>query len=362
MKICCMIASLRMGGAERQLAGLAAMLRSSGEDAEVLTYRAGDFYSKELAGAGVPHVRISAEGGDRAIVRRIAEHLKSSGCEVLISFLAGTNIKACMVKRLCPEIRLVVSERNTNQSLLPHDNFRFLLYRRADAVVCNSYSQSAFVRRCAPALRDMVSTIPNFVDTDRFSPVERSGRGKPLHVVTTARLDRRKNAVGLIKAVAAADCPGLRFDWYGAGEEDRYAGRCKALIRKLGIEDRFAIHLAMSNTESIYAEADAFCLPSFYEGTPNSLAEALSCGLPAMCSHVCDNSLYVQQGVNGFLFDPRSTGSIADALRSLEALAPEQLETFGRKSRANADEMLSKKVFIERYLTLLRGLDGGQND
>ena len=41
---------------------------------------------------------------------------------------------------------------------------------------------------------------------------------------------------------------------------------------------------------------------------------------------------------------------------------PEQLEAFGRKSRANADEMLSKKVFLERYLTLLRGLDGGQND
>ena len=361
MKICCMIASLRMGGAERQLVGLAVMLRRAGEDAEVLTYRDGDFYEKELTGAGVPHVRIAPEGGDKAIVRRIAEHLRQSGCEVLISFLAGTNIKACMVRKLCPDIRLVVSERNTNLCLLPHDIFRFLMYRRADAVVCNSYAQSEFMRRHARYLGEKLGTIPNYVDTERFPFGGRDGRERPLRVVTTARLDKRKNAIGLIRAAALAGCTGLRFDWYGAGSEDRYARLCKALIARLGIEDRFAIHPSVSNAEQVYSGADAFCLPSFYEGTPNSLAEALASGLPALCSDVSDNPRYVRQGVNGFLFNPRSTQSIAEALRSLDALTPEQLESFGRESRSNAEEMLSQKVFIGKYLSLLRGLGGGQN-
>ena len=48
MKICCIIASLRLGGAERQLAGLAAMLRRAGHDVEVITYRDGDFYASVL--------------------------------------------------------------------------------------------------------------------------------------------------------------------------------------------------------------------------------------------------------------------------------------------------------------------------
>ena len=356
MKICCLIASLRMGGAERQLAGLAAMLRSAGEDAEVLTYRVGGFYEKELADAGVPHISIPSDGGDRAIVRRIAAHLKDSGCDVLVSFLAGTNIKACMVKRLCPNVKLIVSERNVNLRLLPHDIYRFLLYRRADAIVCNSYAQAEFMRRHAPALCGKLSSIPNFVDTVRFSPAGEREYNAPLRVVTTARLDSRKNALGLIRAAAAAGCDNLRFDWYGAEAEDRYARRCKALIAQLGLEDRFGIHPSVSDAERIYAEADAFCLPSFYEGTPNSLAEALASGLPALCSRVSDNSMYVQEGTNGFLFNPNSVESMAEALRALAALTPAQLDAFGRESRRRAEEKLSKKVFIERYMALLKGL------
>lgn len=356
-----MIASLRMGGAERQLAGLAAMLRKAGEDAEVLTYRDGDFYGQVLADAGVPHVRIAPQGGDIAIVRRIAGHLKSSGCDVLVSFLAGTNIKACMVKRLCPGIRLVVSERNTNRRFLPHDAFRFMMYRRADSVVCNSFSQSGFVRRHAPAIASRVCTIPNFVDTVHFAPSKRQVHGNPLHIVTTARLDKRKNASGLIRAVAMSGCSGLRFDWYGAAEDDSYSRKCAALVKRLGIDDRFTIHPAVSDSQRVYAEADAFCLPSFYEGTPNSLAEALSCGLPALCSNVSDNSLYVQHGVNGFLFDPASPRSIAEAIQKLAALSPGEAEAFGKKSRARVEELLSEKVFADRYLSLLKGLEGGQS-
>lgn len=360
MKICCMIASLRMGGAERQLAGLAAQLRAAGEEAEVLTYRDGDFYAAELAEAGVPHTRIASDGGDPAIVERIASHLKDSGCELLISFLAGTNIKACMVKKLRPGLKLIVSERNTNRSLLPHDIFRFMMYRQADAVVCNSYAQTEFLSRHARYLREKLSTIPNFTDIQRFAPADRSGHGTPLRVVTTARLDSRKNALGLIRAVSESGCTDLRVDWYGTATDERYTRRCRELIGRLGIDGRFAIHPAVGDVERVYAEADAFCLPSFYEGTPNSLAEALASGLPALCTSVSDNSRYVIPGANGFTFDAGNSAYIAMALRRLSELTPEQRRSFGAESRRIAEENFSKDIFIERYLTLIRGISGGK--
>ena len=361
MKITCLIASLRLGGAERQLVGLATLLRQSGEDVDVLTYREGDFYEGELSSTGIRHTRLDPSGGDFKIVKRIARHLRDNGTEVVISFLVGANIKACLAHIIYPGFKLVVSERNCNTTLLLHDIFRFTLYRmEASSVVCNSFAQTAFLSRHCPGLRLKLETISNFVDYENFSSVVLVPRtGGPVRVVTVARMSPRKNALGLIRAAADPSLRNLRFDWYGSASGNRYERCCRRLIARLGIEDRFAIHPASDNPAAIYAESDAFCLSSWYEGTPNSLAEALSSGLPAVCSEVSDNARYVIPGRNGFLFDPRDSRSIAKGLRKLASLTPAELEEAGRNSRSIAAENFPKDLFIKRYLELLRGIVGG---
>ena len=365
MKICCVIASLGMGGAERQLTGLAALLKDSGHDVEVVTYREGDFYAADLKKAGVEHKRLPSEGGTPAIVRRLIAHFKENGTDVVISFLVGANIKCCLAHMSYPRFKLIVSERNCNTSLLPHDLFRFSLFRmEADAVVCNSFAQTAFVSRHCPGLRLKLETIPNFVDSDKFAPSGKPrprGNGDPLEIVIVARLRPRKNAVRMIRAVADPSLDNLLVHWYGAKRGCRYAARCVKLVRKLGLEDRFIIHYACNETSSLYSGAGAFCLPSFYEGTPNSLAEALTGGLPAICSDVSDNARYVIPGRNGFLFNPHSRKSIVKALRKLLSLGEEGLAEYGRQSLAIAADNFTKELFIKRYIDLLRGLGGGQN-
>jgi len=357
-----MIASLRLGGAERQLSGLALMLHAQGHEVEVLTYREGDFYVKPLADAGVTLTVIPHPGNERMLVDEIAAHLRATRCEVLISYLVGTNLKACFIKQRCPGLKLVVSERNCNTDMWLYTTLRLKLYKMADAVVCNSFAQEALVRKRCPALAPKLRTIPNFVDIERFRPSGRTfcSDGK-IHVVTTARLYDRKNAIGLIRAVAAAGCDNLCFDWYGALSNDKYYGRCKNLISKFGLEDRIHIHPGCKNVEELYAKADAFCLPSFYEGTSNALAEALASGLPAVSSDVSDASRYVLPGQNGLLFDPKDIDDFAAALRTLSTTSPDELQRWGRNSRSMAEEKLSKDVFISRINELLGGLSGGKN-
>ena len=353
-----MIASLRLGGAERQLSGLAVLLRGQVHEVEVLTYRDGSFYENELTRAGVPYVFIKQRSGELTLVRDIASHLKQSGCQVLISFLAGTNIKACMVKALCPQLKLVVSERNCNTSLRLHDRLRFAQYRRhAWRVVCNSYAQTEFVRTHAPSLTGRLYTIPNFTDLQKFSPAPEEEKQGPFTVVTVARLDRRKNAIGLIKA--AALCPGIRFEWYGENPGSAYSARCRALIDSLELGDRFFIYPPSTSPEKIYRKGQLFCLPSFYEGTPNALAEALACGLPAAVSTVSDNALYVHQGQNGALFDPKDSRSIASAIQRLASLDKEALGKAGEESCKIARKAFGQEQFIQRYSELLSGPRGG---
>ncbi|MBR5906622.1 MAG: glycosyltransferase family 4 protein [Bacteroidales bacterium] len=357
-----MIASLRLGGAERQLSGLALMLHAQGHDVEVLTYREGSFYAKPLREAGVKLTVIPHPGNEKRLVEDISAHLRETGCQILISYLVGTNLKACFIKQRCPGLKLVVSERNCNTDKWLYTTLRLKLYKMADAVVCNSYAQEALVRKRCPALDSRLSTIPNFVDAERFSPSGHiPGADGRINVVTTARLYDRKNAIGLIKAVSEAGCDNLYFDWYGALSNDKYYGRCQKLIRKLGLQDRIHIHPGCENVEELYVKADAFCLPSFYEGTSNALAEALACGLPAICSDVSDNARYIFPGENGLLFDPCDTGDFAKALRKLSATSSEELAKWGRKSREIAEKKLTKEVFIKRYSELLEGLSGGKN-
>ena len=89
-------------------------------------------------------------------------------------------------------------------------------------------------------------------------------------------------------------------------------------------------------------------------------AEALASGLPALCTSVSDNSRYVIPGANGFTFDAGNSAYIAMALRRLSELTPEQRRSFGAESRRIAEENFSKDIFIERYLTLIRGISGGK--
>ena len=356
MRITCLISSLRLGGAERQLVGLASLLGKSGQQVDVLTYREGDFYAAELERSGIPHTRLDATGGNFKLVRRIADHIRDNGTEVLISFLVGPNIKACLAHMMYPHFKLVVSERNCNSCLLPHDVFRFTLFRmEADAVVCNSHAQSAFVSRHCPGLRLKLETIPNFVDMERFPPSSRPCES-PRKIVTVARLNPRKNAIGLIRAAAAPGLESLRFDWYGSGTDSAYSRRCERLIRRKGLQDRFKLHPPCDDPAGIYRQADAFCLPSFYEGTPNSLAEALSCGLPAACSDVSDNARFVIPGRNGFLFNPTDVRSIARALGRLASLDDEGLRACSIQSCAIAGDNFPKDLFVKRYSELLRGL------
>ena len=353
MKIVCLIASLRLGGAERQMAGLASALKGAGHQVSVLTYRDGDFYEKSLTDSGVEHLRIRS-GSTSGIVSEIAEYVKQSDTEILISFLTGSNVKACLVGARCPGLRVIVSERTTNLRLGPHDIFRFLLYRkRADAVVCNNHSQEEFIRKAFPSLAKKVRTIPNFVDLTGFTPASgrRNGAG-PVKIVVTARVCPRKNVTGLI--LAARELlkirKDFRIDWYGMTREDAYFRKCRKMIDKLGLKDLFAIHEAASDVENIYRNSDIFCLPSFYEGTSNSLAEALASGLPAVCSRVGDNTGYVKEGFDGFLFDPHDPRSMAAAIdRALDS----DLASLGASGRKIAEEHLCIDNFRKSYLELV---------
>ena len=132
--------------------------------------------------------------------------------------------------------------------------------------------------------------------------------------------------------------------------------RMRDLVDKLDLSDYIELCDQVENPLYVYHNSDIFCLPSLYEGYPNVICEAMACGLPIVCSNVCDNPLIVENGVGGFLFNPISEENIANALELMINLSKEDKLNMSRHNRRCVVERNSSVVFLDKYLALMKKL------
>ena len=350
-KVLCVITSMGPGGAERQICGLAEMLARSGCEVRLRWFDGKPFYTDELDAAGVDYGRLGAYTRlGRAWLLNLSVGVHKP--DTVVAFLSGAAEAACSLKRLGAGFRLVVSERNVTQDL-SGEKRKFAAYRYADAVVCNSYTQAGLVREQFPDLAPKVGVITNFTDLEKFSPaLAGTQKGAPLRICVVARTAAQKNVSRFVEAAGKAVAAGVEaeFDWYGASAPWLGSGRpaaCSDGPSSSAATVRF--HPPVTDVLQVYHSADALCLPSLYEGFPNAVCEAISCGQPVLCSNVCDNPRLVEDGVNGFLFDPLDAGSIASALKRFSVLTPEERAQMGAASRRKAETLLSPETFLAAW-------------
>ena len=359
MKILLFTDSLGAGGAQRQLVGLAKLLKRAGEDVTVLTYHKNEFYAPILHESNIKYLLVNKAKNPLWRIIKIIRFIRKNSPNVLIAYQETPSLIASLAKIFNPRIKLIVSERNTTQVVDKNVKVRFFLYRWADYIVPNSYSQENFIKKHYPKLASKVITITNFVDIEKFKVLsEKKVNPNPI-IMVAATIFNSKNTVGLIEAINLVKDKGLNFrvKWYGYSEHfSAYYNLCKDKIKEYGVEKFIELLPKTINIKECYEQADFFCLPSFFEGTPNVICEAISCGLPVLCSDVCDNSIYVHEGENGFLFDPKSPESIASAIERILSLDYKQYAEFSRMSRMIAERKLSEDIFLGKYQGLIMSL------
>lgn len=350
--------SLGSGGAERQLCGLASMLTKAGYPCRLITYVHNQFYEPYLKSNGVDYMFVPSLQNKYTRIFRVAKYVRSYNPDIVISYLPAVNKMMCLAKCFF-NAKLIVSERNNNTSVKFSDKILFNLYRNADCIVPNSNSQANFIKTYFPFLSKKVHPIINFVDIDRFSinaDVVDNDRTK---IITVARYTEQKNVLTYLKAVRLAKEAALNvhFDWYGDKmHHSNYYAKVQALYDELDIADYMTLHDANSKVEEEYRKADIFCLPSLYEGYPNVVAEAMSSGLPIICSNRYENPYIVENGVNGFLFNPESADDIFASICSVVSLSQDERSEMGIRNRNLCLKRNTKEVFLKSYTDLLQNL------
>lgn len=355
-RILCLIENLGSGGAERQLTGLAVMLKQQGYEVEVWYYVKKEFYLPYLQENGVVGRYLPEASSAKKRLFALRKHIKEYHPDTVISYSASSSMIVCVLKQLGAKFRLVVSERNTTQKLTRSEKLRFFSYRWADVIVPNSHSQAKFIDDHFPELSSKVKVITNFVDTEKFKP---SDEPIPPHeetrMVCVGRLMPQKNLPRFIEAVGRIVAAGykLHVDWFGQDLNDTYSAECHKAIKDNHLEQSFVFHAPSSNIQEEYQKADVFCLPSLYEGFPNVLCEAMSCGKPVLCSRVCDNPNIAHEEENGLLFNPLDVDNMAATIERYLKLPQEKKDDMGKKSREIAVELFSKEKFISNYCEII---------
>lgn len=347
--------SLTSGGAQRQIVGLAKLLHDAGYTVKVIYYHQIEFYKPFLDQNGVSNELVLGADDPKRRIFRIAKALKCFNPDVVISYLDTPNIIACLLRLLGLRYKLIVSERNTTQRLNIKEKIKFHLMRWANVIVPNSFSQEKFIKDNYPSLSSKVVTITNFVDTNYFTPNERQYT-EICRIISVARVSEQKNTLRFLQALKILKDEGFSFhvDWYGYSNQS-YLDECEKYLEDNNLSKYFTFHRPTSDIVSKYNENDLFVLPSIYEGFPNVVCEAMSCGMPILCGNICDNSLIVADKVNGYLFNPYQVEDIVDKLKSFMLLSSHEKITMGSKSRQMSLEKFSSESFRKKYIDLIEG-------
>jgi glycosyltransferase involved in cell wall biosynthesis len=202
-------------------------------------------------------------------------------------------------------------ERFYDRSSTPARSLFTFFLRRAACVVAPSEALRSWIRGIA---RDAhVVYVPNPV---ACAQAERHEPGQNL-VLFLGRLEARKGVFDLLEAVSAlrASVPDVRL--ICAGEGDR--GAVVRYAERLGIADavKFAGWVGPSGKRALLENAAVLALPSYDEGLPMSVLEAMSAGVPAVVSPVGALPEAVVDGVTGLLVAAGDTAGLKRALGKL---------------------------------------------
>jgi glycosyltransferase involved in cell wall biosynthesis len=215
------------------------------------------------------------------------------------------------------------------------------------------------------ATPDSIRTIGNGVDTrDRFNPERISPQqrdaarellGLPTNAPTigvVARMVREKGIFELAEAVAKVqrDIPDVRVIWIGGAlpsDRDNATEVFRQRLRELEILPRFHFAGFRNDVEVLMSLCDVYTLPSWREGMPRSILEAMAMALPVVATNIRGCREEVIEGETGFLVPVRDPDALADRLVRILG-DRESARRMGEAARKRSVEEFDFRIVLQR--------------
>lgn len=217
-------------------------------------------------------------------------------------------------------------------------------FRDAALVLALSEEWRANLLRICPTAK--VEVLTNAVALPDLS-ARRASNDTDLTILFLGRLGERKGTFDLVNAFGqlASRFPKARLICAGDGA----IKEVQQLTRDLGIESRVTCPgwLSVAEARQLLSSASVFTLPSYAEGLPMALLEAMSWSLPVVTSPVGGIPQVIRDGQNGFLVAPGDVGNLSTALASLLESATLR-QRIGEAARRTIEQTYSLDASLDR--------------
>ena len=145
-----------------------------------------------------------------------------------------------------------------------------------------------------------VEIVPYGVDVQKFSCKEDMNSGKKLRLIYVGQITYRKGIHHLLNVISRFTESQIELDLVGSydSKSDLYLKYCNS------DNIHFCGFITRDVLASKYKMADLFVFPTLGEGYGLVVLESLACGVPVLCSNLAGGDDAIQEGVNGYVFNP----------------------------------------------------------
>ena len=191
------------------------------------------------------------------------------------------------------------------------------IWANADRVIANSQTLKELASQGDS--NSPIHVIPNGVDADFFSPALSEKRNKTTKILSVGRLSREKGLPCLFDAftmlVSRMSIPPDLVIVGDGPEKYNLVRKCARL--NIVNQVTFVGWVNRDTLAQQYREADLFITTSINEAMPNTLLEAMACGLPIIASDIPAHKELIENGTNGILVPVQDAKALAEAIRFL---------------------------------------------
>lgn len=229
---------------------------------------------------------------------------------------------------------------------------RRAVLRSSVKVVANASGLANLSRKADPF---PVQVIPNGVDTNWFYPLDdlRGNKNNTFEFLFVGRFQPQKNLFFLLDRFAELCTQDSRFFILHLVGDGPLKIDLQNHAEHLGIQDKIVWYgwVDKERLRTLYLSADCFFNPSLYEGMPNTVLEAMACGLPVVASDIPGNNDLVRHGETGFLIDLNSPNKCVGVLKTLLE-KPALATSMGKKGREWVVKDFTWNKVAKEYLSL----------
>jgi len=221
-----------------------------------------------------------------------------------------------------------------------------IAYEAAAAIIITSEGEGEYIKKRFPFAAEKIRVVPNYVDTEKFRPSTQSPERAMIYI---GRLSKEKNLANFIKSLAGLD---VELAIVGDGPERH---QLEKIAQETGIVVKFSGRKPSRELPVILERHRFFVLPSFHEGNPKALLEAMSMERVCVGTRVVGIENVITDGVDGFLSGVTSE-ELREVLKKTLKMEEVDLNRIGERARETIINNYSLEVIINKELKIYEAL------